>query len=136
MFEIIKRSKLTPRYLPNAFAIRDKRTNQYLHSDGAVYDNQYAEWWPTEEQAQAVLDKYPPKHVWVHGDVFRWDESDGYWSVMIHLKLADGPVVYCLMDIFRRDANYHPALADPSPEYLLANATFLFNIKTVIKDIL
>ena len=72
------------------FKIVDDNYN-YLHSDGVVYP--CGEYWPTKEQAQAVLDKFrhaekfarlafsysmgtasfqtkiepKPKHIWVHG---------------------------------------------------------------------
>lgn len=44
----------------------------YLHSDGRIFLGM-AEYWPTREHAEEILDKYYPKpaHVWVHGDVFR-----------------------------------------------------------------
>ena len=153
MFEIVKRFKTNPQYRPNAFAIRDKRTNEYLHSDGSVYDNQCAEWWPTEEQAQIVLDKYrrvekfvrfassygmdtasflaelkpvePPAHVWVHGDVF---ESRNSLFILLEFDTKQRLRIFCLNGIIGNSV---------SSKYLdeyLEGATSLFNIKTVIKD--
>ena len=51
--------------------------HDYLHSDGKIYRDA-AEYWPTNVDAQAVLDRFCPKHgiikngrLWKHGDVFR-----------------------------------------------------------------
>ena len=110
----------------------DAQRGVCLHSDGSILTT--SEYWPTREQAQAVLDEFQPKHVWKHGDVFRWTENKGDGSAMIHLELDEGPVVYTLVPGLKYCINYHPAVACPEPIELLADATFLFNIKTIIKD--
>jgi len=93
--------------------------NNYLHSDGSVLS--CAEFWPTKEQAQAVLDKYPPPRVWKHGDVFT-------------SKAA--PFICLMFDGSERLRIFHlgsRAIGNSvSPKYLgeyLEDATFLFNVK-------
>ena len=54
-------------YQCRSYKVVDEQGN-FLHGDGSVLLR--GEFWPTKEQAQAVLDKYRPKHVWKHGDVF------------------------------------------------------------------
>ena len=51
---------------------------KFLHSDGAIYCT--IEYFPTEVDAQAVLDKFYPKpeHVWENGDVFASSVSCGH----------------------------------------------------------
>lgn len=88
-----------------------------LHSDGSVYNT--AEFFPTEEIAQKVLDKfYPkPKHEWEHGDVFK--RASG--TVMVYLVIHGmGPVVY-LLD--------YSGPGKGTVNACLADAKFLFNIK-------
>lgn len=88
----------------------------HLHSDGSVY-HQCPEYWPEEAQARAVLDKFQPEHVWMHGDVFR-TKNNG--SLMIHLVLFDGPVVYILE---------YSGPDKGAVSYCLEGATFLFNVR-------
>ena len=98
----------------------DSEWKRFLHSDGSVYRT--VEYFPTREQAQAVLDKFQPKHVWKHGDVF---ETKTGGTIMVYLIVADGPVVYVLD---------YSGPGKGTVDYCLKDATFLFNIKTVIKD--
>lgn len=97
------------------FQISDKN-GKHLHSDGSILKT--IEYWPTREQAQAVLDKYQPAHVWEHGDVF--EEKRG--TTMIYLVIDATPYVYCCPG---------PCWGahDNSVSSYLQNATFLFNIK-------
>ncbi len=130
------------------FKIVDDNHN-YLHSDGVVYP--CGEYWPTKKQAQAVLDKFrcfekfarlafsysmgtasfqtkiepKPKHVWKHGDVFR--TSRGFCGVYVHLGHKDSLIWAYGTDSYK---TWHGATVAP----LMSTATFLFNIKTVIKD--
>lgn len=62
------------------------------------------------------------EHVWKHGDVF---ETKTGGTVMVHLILHNGPVVYVLD---------YSGPGEGTVSYCLKDATFLFNIKTVIKD--
>ncbi len=81
-------------------------------------------------ETEAGLRKaFEPKHVWEHGDVFRWVKPGGDGSVMIYLIIGVEPVVYTLVSEPKCRADYHPAVACPEPVMLLKNATFLFNIK-------
>ncbi len=87
----------------------------FLHSDGTKLPR--GEFWPTKEQAQAVLDKHQSGHVWVHGDVFRREAG----VVMVYLVTHEmGPVVYLLG---------YSGPARGTIDVCLADATFLFNIK-------
>lgn len=90
--------------------------HKYLHSDGVVYP--CGEYWPTEKQAQAVLDKFQPRHKWVHGDVFANVVSDRW----IYLCPESVPIV---VDMNR-------AGGGGTPECQLEGATFLFNIKDAL----
>ena len=56
-----------------------------LHRNG---DSFYScpEWFPIQELAQAVLDKYWPSHVWEHGDVFYNNDS---LYCKIYIKIYD-----------------------------------------------
>jgi len=104
------------------FKIVDDNHN-YLHSDGVVYP--CGEYWPTKEQAQAVLDKLRPKHVWVHGDVFKYSSG----AVMIYIQLKNESVAYCLRSsIHQLKKNYYPDRAGDQ-SYLFEEVEHLFNIK-------
>ena len=88
--------------------------DNYLHSDGSVLS--CAEFWPTREQAQAVLDKYQPEHVWEHGDVFKRESG----TVMIYIDtIGKGASVFCVDH--KPYVNGGLSCTD--------GATFLFNIK-------
>jgi len=89
----------------------------HLHSDGKILDSR--EYWPTEEEAQAVLDKFYPKpqHVWEHGDVF--SNSCG---IQIYLKRQGGEFT---INLERENSN-------GTPYVQLNGAKFLFNIKEKI----
>jgi len=49
------------------YVIADAARNS-MHSNGKIYCGCY-EYFPTPEDAQAVLDKFQPKHEWKHGDI-------------------------------------------------------------------
>lgn len=87
-----------------------------LHSDGNLYTT--AEYLPTEKLAQALLDKFQPKHVWEHGDVF----INALSTPMICIGNLIGAIkVFCITGM-GCDCN-HNAKA------LLETGKFLFNIK-------
>lgn len=94
-----------------------------LHSDGQIL--QTREYWPTEAQAQAVLDKFQPPHVWVHGDVFKAASNCGLDHPMMYVTTGGyGPYVIHL-------TNYQ--VRSRCLENYLENATFLFNIRSKIE---
>ena len=105
------------------WSITDENKN-YMHGDGSVF-HRCGEYWPTREQAQAVLDKYQPPHVWKHGDVFKRESG----TVLIYLIVNKGPVIYSVYSPYHVYPGYHPMVAAPNPEVCLSDATFLFNIK-------
>lgn len=99
----------------------------FLHSDGEIFGTR--EYWPTEADAQAVLDKFypkPPEHVWKHGDVFK--TAGGSVMMYLHPEKKYGrrkpSVVYVSNDIY----------AYGDVDAYLIGAKFLFNIKDVIKE--
>ena len=94
---------------------------RFMHSDGSIYS--CCEYFPTEEQAQAVLDKFQPKHVWVHGDVFR-KNTTGTPMIYVYTSV-DGPMLYSLRPI----NDQYPTAAAFDVNSHLDTATFLFNIK-------
>ena len=100
----------------SSYRITDEDGNS-LHSDGSVYRT--AEYWPTEADAQAVLDKFYPKpeHVWKHGDVF-----ENCCGKQIYLKREGGEIT---VNLGHEDSNGTPAVQLPG-------AKFLFNIKEKI----
>ena len=102
-------------------------SSSYLHSDGSVYD--VIEYFPTEEIAQKVLDKFYPKlkHIWKHGDVF----ESGH-------PMNQGIMMYVIIHGRSPTAIYleRNCLAFNDLEYYLKNAKFLFNIKDVISDVI
>jgi hypothetical protein len=106
------------------WVVRDEGMN-HLHCDGSVY-HMCPEYWPTREQAQAVLDKHRP-HVWKHGDVFRRKSG----AVDIYIMLNAGPIVYNLRSKYYRG---HPGTAAPDYKVCLADAKFLFNIKDKLDE--
>ena len=93
----------------------------YLHSDGRIFAR-CPEFWPTEEDAEKILDKYYPesKHIWKHGDVFRRESGVCH----IYLMLDSSPIACCV-----RSKYEHPSVLAPNVNVCLADATFLFNIK-------
>lgn len=96
-----------------------------LHSNGTIYRTN--EYFPTREDAQAVLDKFRPQHVWEHGDVF--SIPGGYTMIYMNAKYAThGPQVFYI--------GFNDGLIDLnascSIEDYLKIATFLFNIKEKI----
>ncbi len=101
----------------------DKARKQFLHSDGSVYRT--VEYWPTRELAQTVLDKYYPKHVWKHGDVFN---SDGEYP-KVYIKISDQqPQVFHLQGA----PNDEGMVAMGHFSKYLKDATFLFNINNIL----
>lgn len=92
--------------------------DEHMHRDGEII-RYCPEYWPTEKQAQAVLDKFQPKHVWERGDVVQC--YDG--AIVVCVQESGGPIRIFgigdghLNDEYQTDVN------------LNADATFLFNIK-------
>lgn len=116
MFEVTNRNS-------DRYYITDDQ-ELYLHSDGSVFYRSI-EYWPTQEVAQIILDKFQPKHVWEHGDVFECrEEIEG--AIMIYMGAKyDKPQVFYLL---------HPTYDNlgtslPACRYL-ENAKFLFNIRS------
>lgn len=104
------------------FYIKDENDNR-LHSDGRVLPT--VESWPTRADAEAVLDKFCPKHIWKHGDVFKYSSG----AIMIYILLKTTSSVYCLRPgSHRPNKNYHPNRAGDL-SYLYESVEFLFNIK-------
>lgn len=97
----------------------DKVWKQFLHSDGSTYRT--VEYFPTREQAQAVLDKFRPEHVWEHGDVF---DNDG--GRMMYLNPCHGREQMVWINA--------PMVASSSMETYHRDCTFLFNIKDALSD--
>jgi len=85
----------------------------YLHSDGRALSTR--EFFPSREDAQAVLDKFYPKqeHVWVHGDVF-----ENVAGIQIYLEPFNGPIV----------VNLQHTKSSGTPDVQLPDSKFLFNI--------
>ena len=96
------------------YCISDDYRN-YMHRDGEVIYNT-CEYWPTREQAQAVLDKFRPVHVWKHADVLQHG-----LTTMIYLTPSTGPELRSIS--CECTGRYEP-------ENYLKDATFLFNIKS------
>ncbi len=74
----------------------------------------------SEETEQELRKAFAPKYVWGHGDVFKTKNG----SVMVHLILANGPVVYTL------------EYSDPgigTVASCLSGATPLFNINKQVR---
>lgn len=95
----------------------ENRDHRFMHRDGEIVLN-CAEYWPAKEQAQAVLDKYQPPHVWEHGDIF---DVGGCKMMYLHWYDHRAGVIHLDMS----DTYVHNSVAD-----YLCNATFLFNIKS------
>ena len=102
------------------WSITDENRN-YMHGDGSVF-HRCGEYWPTREQAQAVLDKYQPPHVWEHGDVFQIGKC-----IMMYLSAYPEPAVIHL------NVEHTQRVWWNLPGYL-TGATFLFNIKDKLGD--
>ncbi len=105
---------------PKSYYVEDHNKN-YIHSDGRILSTR--EYWPTEEQAQAVLDKYRPKHVWKHGDVFT---NCGGATWLYSIK-GDIPDVICISG----------SDGDGTLEIQMDESVgikFLFNIKAKLSD--
>lgn len=101
----------------------------YMHRDGEVIHDA-CEYFPTEEQAQAVLDKFrptPPPHVWVDGDV--GVDLDGEIVVLAHCDRSSQQHYIVL--------NGDSAGAYEEWDNIDASCnTFLYNVYTSVKDIL
>jgi len=109
---------------PRSYYVEDHNKN-FLHSDGRVLRTR--EYWPTEEQAQAVLDKYrlEPPHVWVHGDVFAQENGD-YPKIYIHV-IDEEPQVFHFCGLTGNRGL--PALNTAKVYTDWPGTVFLFNIK-------
>ena len=120
MFEIRRNyyQREVPYYCIGSVDIADN----YLHSDGRVFNT--PEYFPTREAAQAVLDKFQPKpkHEWKHGDVFK--TSSGVIMMYHEFTAGRKSEVVCVVGLCGG-----PSL---NMEYSLQDATFLFNIKEKI----
>lgn len=100
------------------YVVADAAQNS-MHSDGKIYSGCY-EYFPTQEDAQKVLDKFQPGHVWEHGDVF----ANKLGQIMLYIQVynrfhqvisfADGP---------DHSWNYDVGIN-------LRNVKFLFNIRS------
>ena len=92
-----------------------------MHRDGEIVHGA-TEYWPTREQAQAVLDKFQfqPPHVWKRGDVFYYSNC-----IMVYWEQADQPRVSYMEDGLTASCNVTS---------YLKYATFLFNIKDKLGD--
>ncbi len=107
-------------YISGSFYImeRESGTNNYLHGDGSVLSMR--EYWPIREQAQAVLDKYQPPHVWKVGDILEYKGK-----VYVFILMCNNMQQLVGLGPFGRvgllGGKYHI-------DVILAGATFLFNI--------
>ena len=102
------------------FIIQDE-LGRNLHSDGSIYET--AECFPTEKIAQAVLDKYQPKHEWKHGDVF----VNRLGVNMVYLIIDHTPRAHCL-------GNCTITHQGENLDDLLDEAKFLFNVNDNIEE--
>lgn len=105
------------------YCIVEIGTCNYMHRDGEVVPD-CTERWPTEEQAQAVLDKFQPPlplRVWEHGDVFQ--NCVGTW---IYLIWNDEPHVL--------DLNMSQAEGTLEVQLRGDDVEFLFNIRNILSD--
>jgi len=93
------------------------RSGNYLHRDGEVV-NSAAEYWRTKKEAEAVLEKFYPKHVWKHGDVFTNCGGSEWLYVNID---SNKPFIICLSVRCYGDIDIQMA-----KKY---DVKFLFNIK-------
>ena len=111
----------------NNFTVSDGNKN-YLHSDGRVF-YRCGEYFPTEADAQAVLDKFYPKpeHVWEHGDVFESGHPVNS-GIMMYIRQDEGGKVKKVRVIYLNTDTYPCS----PPESYLNGAKFLFNIKEKI----
>jgi len=125
MFHVFtSRSRIIERY-----SIYDSANScQFLHSDGrALFTPEY---FPTEADAQAVLDKFYPKpeHVWRHGDVFESGHPSNP-GIMMYIRLQEGgSKIHPAQVIYLKDGTY---TVSPASKYLI-NTKFLFNIREKI----
>lgn len=94
----------------------------YLHSNGRVFRN-CAEYFPTKETAQEVLDKFQLPHKWEHGDVFESGNPFNRGIMMyVSQRCREPQLIYLDLTV--------PVCS--SIESYLKNAKFLFNIKEKI----
>jgi len=103
------------------WSVTDENRN-YMHADGSVF-HRCGEYWPTREQAQVVLDKHQPPHVWKHGDVFK--DEDGCLAMCAHITHVTIPQIIHLTG---PDTGSYERWEEDH------NATFLFNIKDKLGD--
>lgn len=115
MFEIIDVPSKGEKFIIQ----NENDVNAYLHSDGSVFKT--PEYWPTRKDAQAVLNKFQPKHVWKHGDVFELSKG----TILIYLVGEHEEEL-----VFKISGYGFTAHNDnQTAAYWLRGATFLFNIK-------
>lgn len=115
--------KVKHNWVPSYY-ISDGNKN-YMHRDGEIVLDA-CEYWPTEEKAQAVLDKFQSSllsRVWVHGDVFQ--NCVGTW---IYLIWNDEPHV---LDLNRSQTGGTPEIQLEGDD-----VEFLFNVNDIVKDAL
>lgn len=105
----------------DSFILHDTRNGNNLHSDGSVYKT--AEYFPTLEVAQAVLDKYQPQYVHKHGDILV--NNDGV--SVIYLVINCIPRAYCL-------GSYGVPRWGRELAEFLTGAKFLFNVNDRIAE--
>lgn len=104
----------------------DDGDDNCMHRDGEIIPHA-REYWPTREQARTVLDKFRPKHVWKHGDIFHpcgGQISHTMMYVDPNVDHRSTQVVYV-----------HEALVPTGPvKAYLSGAVFLFNIEDALSD--
>lgn len=120
MFEIKEYGSYRSFYISEQVGLSGDR---YLHCDGSILSTR--EYWPTKEQAQVVLDKYRPAHVWVHGDVFAQENGD-YPKIYIHV-IDEEPQVFHFCGLTGNRGL--PALNTAKVYTDWPGTVFLFNIK-------
>jgi len=114
MFEVKK-------YAFDAYYITNKK-GFYLHSDGNIFD--VAEYFPTAEIAQKILDKFYPKpdRIWENGDVFLSGTGSKIPMIFIRYNAGGKPSqAFALEEEIVRPASDMKAVMD--------GAEFLFNIR-------
>ncbi len=92
----------------------------YMHRDGEVV-RCAREYWPTREQAQAVLDKYQPPHEWVDGDV--GVKTNGETIILAHCTHSSEQHYIVIVGGDTGSYEYWDNCVDS------LRTTFLFNIK-------
>ena len=99
--------------------------DNYMHRDGEIVSGA-CEYWPTKKQAQAVLDKYQPPHVWKDGDVGKTE--DGEFIILAHC--TRDPQQHFIVLLGNDAGSYE--VWDPCVDPL--HTSYLFNIKNVLEN--